>query len=436
MIQLLLSQSRRFIFTAIFVLVLLASVLLGLLHAKDAYAYSGLGDGSADSPYRITTCVQLQEMSSDLDASYRLDSDIDCSGTTSWNSGAGFVPVGSLGTPFQGTLDGVGYAISDLTINRPSTDYVGLFGYIGGGLVRNIRFDDVSIIGQNYVGGVAGKISGGDGIYEVGVTGEVSGVTAVGGIVGRNDFLVMNSYSHATISGVPGSGTGGGLAGENGGFILRSYSTGIMPNGPGKGGIIGYDADSGGSPGTFWDTQTSDINVSAGDGVAKTTAELKNIATFTDTLAFGLGVAWDFVGNPNDDTVNDDIWNIDPLINQGYPYLADQYPAEPTTSVTNSPASLTTNASTGTTKASLRRGVVLAQAEVSMLATAQDVTTDDDTIEQDNLNSVAQTDNSNDDIKKSDTTSTNSIPWAIGGFSLLILALIGYIVYRRLRTAA
>jgi len=434
MIQLLLSQSRRFIFKTIFVLVLLASVILGLLHAKDAYAYGGLGGGLANNPYLITTCAQLQEMSNDLAASYRLGSDIDCSDTSSWNSGAGFVPVGGLLTPFQGTLDGAGYAISDLTINRPSTDYVGLLGYIsGGGLARNIRFDNVSIIGQNYVGGVAGKISGGDGIYEVGITGEVSGVTAVGGVVGRNDYLVMNSYSHATISGVPGSGTGGGLAGENGGFILRSYSTGIVPSGPGKGGIIGYDADSGGSPGTYWDTQTSGINVSGGDGIGKTTAELKNVATFTDSVIIGPMTPWDFVGNPNDDTANDDIWSIDPFINQGYPYLADQYPAAPTTTITNSAASLTTNSGTGgATKASLRRDV----AQASTSTTSQDMTTSDDTAEYDNPNSVVQTDNSNDDIKKSDTTSTHFIPWAIGGFSLLILVLIGYVVYRRLRTAA
>ncbi|HMH70265.1 MAG TPA: hypothetical protein VK502_02605, partial [Candidatus Saccharimonadales bacterium] len=378
---------------------------------------------------------QLQEMLNDLAASYRLGSDIDCSDTNSWNSGVGFVPVGGLSTPFQGTLDGAGYAISGLTINRPSTDYVGLFGYIsGGGLARNIRFDDVSIIGQHYVGGVAGRISGGDGIYEVGITGEVSGVTAVGGVVGRNDYLVMNSYSHATISGVSGSGTGGGLAGENGGFILRSYSTGIVPNGPGKGGIIGYDADSGGSPGTFWDKQASGITVSAGDGVSKTTDELKNIATFTDTATFGLGAAWDFVGNPNNDTANDDIWSIDPLINQGYPYLADQYPAAPTTTITttNSPASLTTNAGTdGTTKTSLHRGV--AQASTT---SQENVTTGGSTPELNNPNSVVQIDTSNDDIKKSDTTSTNFVPWVIGGFSLLILVLIGYIVYRWLQAAA
>jgi hypothetical protein len=437
MIQLLLSQSRRFIFTTIFVLALLASVILGLLHAKDTYAYSGLGVGSVNNPYLITTCVQLQEMSNDLAASYRLGSDIDCSDTTSWNSGAGFVPVGGLLAPFQGTLDGAGYTISDLTINRPSTDYVGLFGRISGaglsdaGVARNFRFDDVSIIGQNYVGGVVGKNSGAS-IDQVGITGEVSGVIAVGGIVGSNVGFIMYVYSHVTISGVPGSGTGGGLAGENSGFIFRSYSTGTVPNGPGKGGVIGYDAGSGGSPGTFWDTQTSGINVSRGDSIGKTTAQLKNVATFTDAATIG-PAPWDFVGNPNDDTANDDIWSIDPLINQGYPYLTDQYLAAPTTAITNSPASLTTNSSgAGTTKASLRRDVVVAQAST----TSQDVTTDDDTTEHDNPNFVAQIDSSNDDIKKSETTRTNFTPWVIGGFLLLILILIGHAVYRRLRKAA
>jgi hypothetical protein len=436
MIQLLLSQSRRFIFTTILVLVLLASVILGLLHAKDTYAYSGLGGGLANSPYLITTCAQLQEMSNDLAASYRLGSDIDCSDTTSWNSGAGFVPVGGLLAPFQGTLDGAGYTISGLTINRPSTDYVGLFGRISGvglsdaGVAQNFRFDDVSIIGQNYVGGVVGKNSGAS-IFEVGITGEVSGVTAVGGVVGSNVGFIMYVYSHATISGVSGSGTGGGLAGENSGFIFRSYSTGIVPNGPGKGGVIGYDAGSGGSPGTFWDKQTSGINVSAGNSIGKTTAELKNVATFTDAATIG-PAPWDFVGNPNDDTANDDIWSINPLINQGYPYLTAQYSA-PTTTITNSSASLTPDSGTGgITKASLRRDVVVAQASTS----SQDVTNTGDITEHDNPNSVVQTNNSNDDIKKSDTTSTNFIPWVIGGFSLLTLVLIGYIVYRRLRTAA
>ena len=48
-------------------------------------------------------------------------------------------------------------------------------------------------------------------------------------------------------------------------------------------------------------------------GTAKTTAEMKTKATFTDTTTTGLSTSWDF----------DTIWNIDntSTINGGYPYL-------------------------------------------------------------------------------------------------------------------
>ena len=49
--------------------------------------------------------------------------------TDSWNSGAGFVPVGTNSNAFTGSLNGGGYSISNLYINLSSTNYVGLFGY-------------------------------------------------------------------------------------------------------------------------------------------------------------------------------------------------------------------------------------------------------------------------------------------------------------------
>jgi hypothetical protein len=51
---------------------------------------------------------------------------------------------------------------------------------------------------------------------------------------------------------------------------------------------------------------------------------MKTLATFTDTTTTGLTTAWDFVGNYNDDSGNDDIWDMDysGLINAGYPYLS------------------------------------------------------------------------------------------------------------------
>ncbi|MCK4592597.1 hypothetical protein KAT63_04135, partial [Candidatus Parcubacteria bacterium] len=63
----------------------------------------------------IATCAELQNMENDLTASYYLTNDIDCSDTTTWNSGQGFRPVGYYEATtwsefhFTGSFDGQGY---------------------------------------------------------------------------------------------------------------------------------------------------------------------------------------------------------------------------------------------------------------------------------------------------------------------------------------
>jgi len=82
----------------------------------------------------ISNVTELQAMEDDLYGNYYLTGDIDASATSSWNDGEGFDPIGT----FVGTFDGCGYTISDLTINRPEEDNVGLFSvlqYIEGGRV-------------------------------------------------------------------------------------------------------------------------------------------------------------------------------------------------------------------------------------------------------------------------------------------------------------
>jgi hypothetical protein len=393
-----------------------------------APAYSGTGDGlSEESAYAITNCEQLQEMSNNLGAWYRLANSIDCSDTVNWNDGAGFAPIGSPDTSFLGTLDGAGYTISGLTIKRPNTDYIGLFGYIGAfisdGAVRQFLLEDVSIQGKNYVGGVVGESWAS--VSEIGVTGTVHGVHVVGGVAGNNSSGISNVYSHAAITGVTGSEVGGGLVGQNAGFVNRSYSTGIVPVGTGKGGLIGDDFGSGGVLNSFWDTETSGNNVSD-EGIGKTTAEMKNVATFTNTETTGLWSAWDFVGNPNDDTANDNIWDIDPLVNQGYPYLA--FSATPDTTITNPSVnpihSGTIQTNHGRDATAIRRTTPVS---------TRDVTIDNTTPESDNPNSVSQTDHfdsSNDTIKKSETTDTNFIQWVIRFLSIILIVNAGFI-YKR-----
>ena len=82
---------------------------------------TALGDAGS------TTGADLQGMAGGLDGHYALGASIDASDTTGWNGGAGFAPVGDEDSHFTGTFDGLGHTVSELTIDRPDTDNVGLF---------------------------------------------------------------------------------------------------------------------------------------------------------------------------------------------------------------------------------------------------------------------------------------------------------------------
>jgi len=72
---------------------------------------------------------------------------------------------------------------------------------------------------------------------------------------------------------------------------------------------------------SFWDNVISGQSTSAG-GTGKTTENMKDNRTFTDVAwSDGLDAPWDFIGDPYDDVGDEDIWNIDEGINNGYPYL-------------------------------------------------------------------------------------------------------------------
>ena len=72
-------------------------------------------------------------------ASYALANNVDASSTANWNSGAGFVPVGNSADKFAGSFNGSGDTISGLYINRPSQNYIGLFGWVNtGSLLTNV----------------------------------------------------------------------------------------------------------------------------------------------------------------------------------------------------------------------------------------------------------------------------------------------------------
>lgn len=56
--------------------------------------------------------------------------------------------------------------------------------------------------------------------------------------------------------------------------------------------------------------------------LAYSTEEMKDVETYTSNNQF---FTWDFVGNPFEDDQDNDYWDIDPAINDGYPYLTNSF---------------------------------------------------------------------------------------------------------------
>lgn len=201
-------------------------------------------------------------------------------------------------------------------------------GLVGGnrGVVEN-SYAMGEVSGEREeVGGLAGYNKHGS-IYNSYAAGDVVGDDYTGGLVGfnRRHAVVKNSYATGDVR---GQDNVGGLVGwnvgtvddeEGFGRIENSYATGDVVGVDYEGGLVG--GNRGGVSNSFWNTETS-IGWSEG-GTGKTTAEMKDVSTFTDIDTEGLENPWDFVGDPNDDDGDEDIWDIDDEeeLNDGYPFL-------------------------------------------------------------------------------------------------------------------
>lgn len=237
------------------------------------------GKGTADDPWQIAKPYQLDNLRNYLgeehkDKHFILVDNIDLSGYASVQDeeGQGWVPIGDKWIDkFMGTLNGNGFTISNLYINRPEKDYVGLFGYCFNAFIYDVHLVNVDVTGYWYVGGLAGTVTSSDiasvkmfgtvkgtGSFVGGLAGwiegsgstvtdvqsdcDVSGDDNTGGLLGYSEALVMNAYATGKVSGYDyDSDYIGGLAGKNLGEIRESYATGDVSGMDDVGGLAGYN---------------------------------------------------------------------------------------------------------------------------------------------------------------------------------------------------
>ena len=303
-------------------------------------------DGSAEYPWPIYNVWQLQaidgmSVSQDGEATrglsffggdrlgeqYRLAVNIDATPTEQWDGGAGFDPIGG---DFAGYLDGGGYAVRGLFINRAIPE-VGLFGRIvksGELAVSDLGLENANISGGNQTGILVGNLNAN--LAKVWTTGKVVGAgddeeSGVGGLAGVfatrqnaqsiTDSVIL-SWSAAQVS---GDNKVGGLIGGNllahrsqlidnwaggnvsggvtvGGFVgnpanaefIRSWSAGEV-----SGSVTGgFAAGPGGNAvysSVYWNADSSGQTVSAG-GVS-VAVQVLSVSDFGGTIA---AAAWNF----------------------------------------------------------------------------------------------------------------------------------------------
>ena len=195
----------------------------------------GLVDDGYDADSNLNSLQGLAH-SSRMKGNWVLGANIDASETVEWDEGLGFSPIGSSGSRFTGAFDGLGHTIKGLVINRPGTDYVGLFGTTGpNSIIRNVGLVDVSVSGKNNVGGLVGMGEGSiSGSY---VTGNVKGFDSVGGLIGFAKGEVLGSYALSDVAGVTNVG---GLVGRNySSAVFNSYASGSVRGITNVGGLMG-----------------------------------------------------------------------------------------------------------------------------------------------------------------------------------------------------
>ena len=269
------------------------------------------GSGTEEDPFLISNADELLILQSLINSgqTYKgqfiaLSDDIDMSGVD-------FSPMGTnAANAFNGTFDGMGHSISNLTITAEA-DYVGLFGCTGSNaVIRNVRLNNITIkcMDYNYVGGIAGKCNGTIESCVVSSDQGIEGKDYVGGIAG-SAYIVKTCKTECdgNYAGVFSfSGSAGGVVGYLTGTAENNQSSSgpasySGDNTSGVGGIVGYACANAvvrnnineGFVGGYSSTGTPLGGIV---GIADSGAKIENNVNSEDATIFGTSAVGGIVG--------------------------------------------------------------------------------------------------------------------------------------------
>ena len=211
------------------------------------------GSGTETDPYQIGTAEGLKwfrdKVNNAKNAANNIEDTKICAELTKDIdlSGEAWTPIGIGGAfyagtpPYSGTFDGKGHTIKNLSIDS-SAHYVGLFGYVYGGTIRNLTVSG-SVKGSEHTGGIAGAANGGTFENCTNQCAVQGGTT--GGIIGfateEGTLIVRDCYNVGSITTTTGNSVGGiiGQCINTSGTIRNCYNAGTVTGTASVGAIIG-----------------------------------------------------------------------------------------------------------------------------------------------------------------------------------------------------
>jgi hypothetical protein len=201
-------------------------------------------NGSPEKPYLIEDIDDFDEFANNptywaAGVHTKLTIDIDLTGRT--YPAAVIAPDASTisffqGTKFAGVFDGNYHCLTNLYVTSSYRDYIGLFGYVESGQIKNLCLENAVLHGNHYVGGLCARNSGS--ITNCYTNGNITGGNSVGILCGGSAGSITNCYTTGSVSGA--SNYIGGLCGFNDGVVTSSFSIGTVNADNRAGGLCGW----------------------------------------------------------------------------------------------------------------------------------------------------------------------------------------------------
>lgn len=179
-----------------------------------------------------------------------LKNNLDLSVYKNYNENKGWISIGTLSNPFGGIFDGNGKTISNLFMHdEGGTAFAGLFGCITACTIKNLSIVDADIFayyendsGNGSTAGIAARALENSTVENCFVSGSIKGKYSVGALIGNcwDEVIIRNCFTMADIEGYEYIGGVAGVLSGVQSFIENCYATGTVKcNYRGIGGIAG-----------------------------------------------------------------------------------------------------------------------------------------------------------------------------------------------------